>query len=171
MANKNLMPLKEWLAEQNIESYSPAEIAELTGIPDITFSLFLMILAMRDARVDAMDVLMVTGEQDGFHINQKINMKDGSWMKLIHYAAINGYIEAVKWLLDNGAEVNDRDSHGSTPMHLAAWTGEVDVMKYLKECGADFYARNNGGQSPMDGAVFQEQTESIKCLKLWFEKG
>jgi len=89
----------------------------------------------------------------------------------IHLAAGCGFIEEVKRLLDNGANINARGERNETPMHKAAANGKVDVMRYLKERGADIHARADGNISPMDCAIMrkQTQTESIKCLGEWVD--
>ncbi len=39
-------------------------------------------------------------------------------MTLLHYAVINENINAVKELLESGADVNQADKRGDTPLHL-----------------------------------------------------
>jgi len=46
-------------------------------------------------------------------------------------AAISGYHDMVRVLLDHKASVNIQDRHGNTPLHLAASNGNYEVVKLL----------------------------------------
>jgi len=59
---------------------------------------------------------------------------------MLHLLAKRGDAPGVKWMLDHGANPNERWNHWNgivTPLHLAAWQGHVDVMKELLAAGAD----------------------------------
>ena len=64
------------------------------------------------------------------------------------WAALVGQLEAVDWLLQNGAAVNGRTKNGGTPLHAAAFLGRVEVAKLLLQYGADPEAKNNNGDTP-----------------------
>jgi hypothetical protein len=78
--------------------------------------------------------------------NINVNVKD-DWngSTPLHYTALNGLIEIARLLLQNGAEVNAKDSDGETPLHLAAFQGHVDILHLLVENGADLEAEDDGG--------------------------
>ncbi len=50
----------------------------------------------------------------------------------------------VRWLLEQGANVNARSSAQSrhTALHAAAWNGDMEMVKLLVEAGADITARD-----------------------------
>lgn len=59
----------------------------------------------------------------------------------LYIASDCGKTEAVRWLLNNGAEecINQRtdDRHGATPLHIACQQMHTDVVRLLCEHGAD----------------------------------
>ena len=62
----------------------------------------------------------------------------------LHWAVHkNGDIAVIKYLIDEGADVNAKGIGGNTPLHTAAkWNPHVEVLKYLIERGANVHARS-----------------------------
>jgi len=61
-------------------------------------------------------------------------------------------VEVVRMLLENGAQINARDSNGMTPLHAAAdWHTSV-VIRELLQHGADLLAVDDYGHTPFDRA-------------------
>jgi len=71
----------------------------------------------------------------------------------IYIAAMSGNIEAVKQHLNDGAEVNAKNSDGRTPLHLAAEGGHGEIVELLILKGANVNAKNDGGETPLDWAT------------------
>ena len=69
------------------------------------------------------------------------------------FAAREGRVEAVRALLDAGADVNYADPDGSTPLLVALMNGHWDVAKLLIESGADVNTWDWWGQTPLFLAV------------------
>ena len=60
-----------------------------------------------------------------------------------HYCALcraarNGNLTLVKYLYQNGADINEKNENGQTPLLLAALHGYRSVVKYLYKKGAGF---------------------------------
>jgi ankyrin repeat protein len=70
----------------------------------------------------------------------------------IHAAIELGNIEAVKQHLDDGADVNAKNSDGWTPLHVAAATGHKEITELLIAEGADVNETNGSGETPLDYA-------------------
>jgi ankyrin repeat protein len=77
----------------------------------------------------------------------KLIVKDPSVLQLD--AVVMGAVDfrhhsLVRWLLDQGANVNARSSAQSrhTALHSAAWNGDMEMVKLLVEAGADITARD-----------------------------
>ena len=61
----------------------------------------------------------------------------------------NNRINAVEFLLKNGAQVNAGDGRLMTPLHWAAYVGCPEVAQILLEHGADVGAQDDSGQVPL----------------------
>ena len=71
-------------------------------------------------------------------------------MPPLTWAALMGQTEAVKLLLQHGADINGRNKDDNTALHLAAFFGRADAVKVLLENGANIKARNDDGATPID---------------------
>jgi ankyrin repeat protein len=87
----------------------------------------------------------------------------------LHYAARDGDVPKAKGLLDQGADVNQRDKHGWTPLHFAAQEQQVDVANLLLKVGASVDARNEHGNTPLMVAIGARSGdgEMISLLRKW----
>jgi ankyrin repeat protein len=70
--------------------------------------------------------------------------------KSLHKSASNGYINNIKTLLENGADINLLDENGRTPLHNALQYGQIDVVLTLIKRGADLNIITNNGQTALD---------------------
>ncbi len=52
-------------------------------------------------------------------------------MTLLHHACYYGHIQAVKKLIELGANVNASDINGATPMHIAIRRGHTECETIL----------------------------------------
>lgn len=99
-----------------------------------------------------------------YSINQFI-VQDVEGGTALMAAARQGDAAAVRRLLGEGADPEERDSEGCTAMHWAADKGRVEVIKELLAAGADIDARDNDGNTPLHYAALAEQrTAAIGLL-------
>lgn len=70
-----------------------------------------------------------------------INARDQGGGTPLHTTAANGYLNVVRFLLANGADINARNNQSATPLHLAAAKGHKAVCEFLLTSGADVNAR------------------------------
>ncbi|MBU4320334.1 MAG: ankyrin repeat domain-containing protein [Nitrospinae bacterium] len=79
-------------------------------------------------------------------------------------AAKRGDINAVKELLNQGADVNEKNDSGNTALMSAALEGHPEAVKFLIEKGADVNAKNNRGWTPLFYAAAFGKTDTAKLL-------
>jgi len=106
----------------------------------------------------------------------------------MHLAARQGQLEAVKALMEAGADVNQRGAGDPvTPLLIATMNGHFDLAKYLVDHGADPNLAQANGATPLyaalncqwsDKALYpqprayeQQQTSYLDLMKVLLEKG
>ncbi|KAM0842486.1 hypothetical protein ACQ4PT_058338 [Festuca glaucescens] len=97
---------KAWLADVSIQGLGPFQAA---------------------ARLGRVDVCRCMVEELGFDINA--GSKIG--VTALSAAALDGKMDAVRYLLDHGADPNKKDDAGSVPLHCAAKFGILSADTYL----------------------------------------
>ncbi len=61
----------------------------------------------------------------------KVNDIDKEGWTLLHYAAFNGNLETVKFLIDKGASIHTKNNGRETPLDLAREGGSTEVVNML----------------------------------------
>ncbi|CDO74938.1 hypothetical protein BN946_scf184945.g10 [Trametes cinnabarina] len=88
-----------------------------------------------------------------------VNAVDEDGRTPLHWAASSGSEDIVRYLVDQGADVNRGDGGGWTPLHIAASGGFDEVVKELLGAGADVNARNEKGLTPLHYAASKSRIE------------
>lgn len=86
----------------------------------------------------------------------------------LHCAAWKGHIEAVRTLLDAGAEVNAHNANdhwGTAPLHAAAHANHATIIELLLERGADPRAVDMNGRTPMEHTTFHKARAAARLLQ------
>ncbi|KAB1258902.1 Protein phosphatase 1 regulatory subunit 12B [Camelus dromedarius] len=65
-------------------------------------------------------------------------------------ACIDENLDMVKFLVENGASVNQQDNEGWTPLHAAASCGYLNIAEYFINHGASVGIVNSEGEVPSD---------------------
>ena len=66
-----------------------------------------------------------------------LNTRDGASNTLLMIAAKNGYFELVKYLIEEGADINAINSVGQTALNLSIYFAKNDIANFLIQKGAD----------------------------------
>lgn len=83
----------------------------------------------------------------------------------IHAAVIAGDLEAVKRIIESGADLNEKEpAGGSSPLMTACVFGKTEIAKLLIDAGVDLNVTNNDGSSALHTAAFFCRTEIVKAL-------
>ena len=79
-------------------------------------------------------------------------------------AAVSGFLDVVKLLIEQYVEVDGRTSKGSTPLRAATFQGHLDIVRCLVESGADVNARNDRESTPLDIACYRGHLSVVTYL-------
>ena len=133
-------------------------------------------------RANAHSLLTAAGRNDiptirrlvdnGLHVDSQF---DGASTALVE-AVVMGHMEAVEFLLQNGANVNKPDIDGITPLCAACMERTLwPIAMFLLENGADASLKTDDGTSTLNFVLHSEdgensdETNALICLL--FEKG
>lgn len=97
-------------------------------------------------------------------IKELVNKKDISGQTPLSVAAKDGKLKEVKYLVDNGADVNLREKSGHTSLWWAAHFGHLETVQYLVEHGADANIKVDTGNTSLHSAAMQGFLEVVKFL-------
>jgi ankyrin repeat protein len=111
--------------------------------------------AAADGNVQRMRLLQMTGVS--------VNSRDACCSPLF-LAAGEGRLNAVQYLLDQGADVNARERGGRTALTEAAFSGNSSVIKELILRGADVNVISDAGTA-LDIAIQANHAPSSDLLK------
>lgn len=122
----------------------------------LTRTAFLFALATLSLRaagpdITAADAAIRAGDLPRLHqlVNSReaANIADGLSATPLHYAAMYGSVDAVRFLLDRGANPNAANLAGETPLILGAW--DLARTRLMVQHGGDVNAASNRGVTPL----------------------
>ena len=124
------------------------------------FSPYLKYVVRRDQDFENFRIL-------SFRRYEMLNYVTPEGTKPIHMAALNGHLDAMKWLHEKGASLTDEMQHPYghklQVIHLATESGNTDVMEWLHEQGISLSTRG-GDDGPIHIASQLGDIEMVKWL-------
>lgn len=90
-------------------------------------------------------------------------VREGDFESL-HAAAATGDEDAVRRLIDSGADVTEADAEGATPLHLAAFGGHTAIIQLLLDAGGRLLSRDHFGFTPLHAAAREGHLDAVKLL-------
>ena len=87
--------------------------------------------------------------------------------ELLHEVARSGitYKGVIHFLLNNGADIDNRDSAGNTPLNIAIMGNHRVLVRQLVTRGADVNSKNSAGDTPLQLANKTANRTIIKLLE------
>jgi ankyrin repeat protein len=83
---------------------------------------------------------------------------------MLRMGCLHNRLEAVRWILDMGVDVNTRGDEDWTPLMYAGRGGDAQITGYLLDNNADIHARNNYGRTALHEAVVSGDFEVVHEL-------
>ena len=76
-----------------------------------------------------------------------VNLINQSNITPLHYATIEGHLDIVKFLLNNGANANATYEGETRPLHIASLNGHYEILKILVKLTEVDVKRDDGTTS------------------------
>lgn len=77
------------------------------------------------------------------------------------YAAQKGEWEIVKWLIENGADIESKDEDGNTALSLATEYTHKAIVEFLIKAGADVTTKNKHGTGLLHHMAFKVKDKEL----------
>lgn len=144
------------------EGETPSMTASLRGEKDILEILFALSAdphAEDDHGTNLIDLAAAGGHTVIVELLNKIGVKNKS---PLHVAAGLGNVKKVRTLLNDGRDVNERDSFGATPLLIAIVAGQEEMVNFLLDHKANPKISAKDGYTLMHGAAFSGKKSMVK---------
>ena len=94
-----------------------------------------------------------------------INIEFDEGTSVLSMAILYNNIELVKFIIEQGTDVNSKDRDGDgTPLYWACVQEDTEIIKLLLEHGADINGKIRDGETPLSRACYYNRTEVAKLL-------
>lgn len=83
---------------------------------------------------------------------------------VFHWMVVENEIEIARWLLDRGADIDNRTRFGDTPLSEAASLGHLEMCTMLLDRGANPRIINAHGYSALGTAATEDHADVVALL-------
>ncbi|KAM3607795.1 uncharacterized protein V6R79_014071 [Siganus canaliculatus] len=122
-------------------------------------------LASKQGHIKVLSVLLewAKRQEPQTAVRMMEHVDNEGWTAL-RSAAWGGHNEAVRLLLDVGADVDGCDGEGRTALRAAAWGGHEGIVLTLLEYGAHVDRADSKGRTPLIAAAYMGHHEAVEIL-------
>ena len=108
---------------------------------------------------------LIEAEKDGADVDALDLRISENGRGALNWAAWFNHTDALKELLDMGADIDGVNLTGFTPIHHAAENGSMDAARLLIEAGADIDLASYDGETPLQRAKKEGHQEIVLLLE------
>jgi len=98
------------------------------------------------------------------YTNTKYNGTLSKKGTLLHFAAIHGHMDTVKYLVESGANIHVINDTFGTVLHFAVTGPSVEIVKYLLDKGAKIEFCDCFGSTPLQYAAANNKFDVVRYL-------
>lgn len=110
---------------------------------------------------DLLNILHSMKNDGALDLVEKVTNSKG--MAIFHYAVSANYEQVVKYLTNNGMNVNIQDGYGRTPLHYAVEDRNVAMVQFLT-VRANLNVKDYKNRTPLHYAVMSQYLDVVKLL-------
>lgn len=126
-----------------------------------------------DPRVDSMTTDIEKGDNEKVTkllTEVGVDSCDSYLRTALIWSAFYGNASLLKWLIHNGANINQQDKNGYCALHFAGQEKRADIASILLDNGADLEIVDAHGNTPLWTAVFNAKGNAT-VANLYIQKG
>lgn len=103
-------------------------------------------------------------KKEAADVNAQLTINEHMVLPLIIKTVMDDQTEISKFLIEEGANINNPDSFGMTCLMWAAYNGNVELVKFLLSKGADTGAETENGMTALKAAREQGHQQIVELL-------
>ena len=98
-------------------------------------------------------------------LEKYINLKNEMGFTALHFLSYHGFIQGIKLLIENGADINQKNIYGLNVLHIAAQANQNNIIVFFKEkYDFDINCLDNCKSTPLHWACYTLSNETIQLL-------
>lgn len=110
--------------------------------------------------------LLQTLVNAGAHVHNETTSE--SRMCPIHWAASEGKVSSLNFLIDQNVDINVRDSNGCTPLIIATQHNMIPAIIFLIKKGANFDIQDSNGDTALHWAAYKGYLDGVGLLLYYY---
>lgn len=87
----------------------------------------------------------------------------------LHFASFRGNLNLIQLLIQNGANMNQKNNFGINVLHVAAQGDQPISLFYFKEKGMDIKSKDNRLSTPLHWACYSRSEVALCYLLAWIK--